>query len=67
MNPILVTITCVAAWLIAVFFALAFVHGAQILRRQEVAALAAAPQDADQETAPATHFTPGSTGLPAAA
>lgn len=38
MNPIFL-IAAVLAWLIAVLSAWAFVHGAQILRRQELASL----------------------------
>jgi hypothetical protein len=44
MTP-LIPATIIVAWLIAAFFDCAFVHGAQILRRQEVATLAVAEQD----------------------
>lgn len=67
MNPIFVTITWVAAWFIAAFFAWAFVHGAQILRRQEAAERAAALRDSERKPVPATPFTQDSTGLPTAA
>lgn len=44
MNPMVFTVTVVAAWLTGMFFAWAFVHGAQILRREEAASTAVANQ-----------------------
>jgi hypothetical protein len=39
MTPVLVTAAIATVWLIGIFFAWAFVHGAQKLRREEAAHL----------------------------
>lgn len=71
MNPIFALVTFIVAWLVAIFFAWAFVHGAQILRRQEMAGLITAEQEKSQEqesrTATVTVISPESAELPAAA
>lgn len=65
MNPLLPA-TIVLSWLIALFFAWAFVHGAQLLRRQEVAGLIAAEQEREQ-AATVTSIAPEPGRLPDAA
>jgi hypothetical protein len=71
MNPIIAFVTFIVAWLIAIFFAWALVHGAQLLRRQEVAVLIAAEQQKSQEqesrTATVTAISQEAAQLPAAA
>ncbi|ACL42325.1 hypothetical protein Achl_4374 (plasmid) [Pseudarthrobacter chlorophenolicus A6] len=67
MNPLLPA-TIIVAWLIGLYIAWAFVHGAQILRRQEVAGLIAAEQEASvDETAPVAFIAPEPSTLPKAA
>lgn len=67
MNPF-VTATIIAAWLVALFFAWAFVHGAQILRRREIAGLVAAEQErALDEPAAVTSIAPEPGRIPYAA
>ncbi|MBG0738722.1 hypothetical protein IV500_04725 [Paeniglutamicibacter antarcticus] len=45
MTTFLIVISVLIAWLVGAFFVWALIHGAQILRRQEVAALIAAEQE----------------------
>ncbi|QOT19649.1 hypothetical protein [Paenarthrobacter sp. YJN-5] len=67
MNPPLVSIFCGAAWLIAAFFAWAFVHGAQILRRQEVADIADSARGLEPGLDTVQPNEPATGQLPAAA
>ena len=70
MTPTLTIIISAAAWLTGMFFAWAFVHGAQILRRQEVAAIMSRdPATAGHDTAQSavTSIAPEPEQLPAAA
>jgi UPF0716 family protein affecting phage T7 exclusion len=71
MTPLFSLITFGVAWLLAMVFAWAIVHGAQILRRQEVAGLIAAEQEKSQEqqsrTATVTVISPEAVELPSAA
>lgn len=64
MNPLL-PVTITVAWLLTVLFAWAFIHGAQILRRQEVAGVISAAQthEAEQEE-PAAAIDPEPARLP---
>ncbi|MET4143976.1 hypothetical protein [Arthrobacter sp. UYCo732] len=68
MNPMLTTAAIIGGWLVAAFCAWAFVHGAQILRRQEAAGLIAAQQERNHEQpAPVTSIAPRPARLPSAA
>lgn len=67
MNPLL-PVTIVVAWLVALFFAWVFVHGTQILRRQEVAGLISAQRAPSvEETSPVAFIAPETSRLPEAA
>lgn len=64
MNPAVVIALISAAWLAGMFVAWAFVHGAQILRREESAAMYAA---GGSGTASVPSIAPEADRLPAAA